>query len=90
MSQVLGTFGLLDFTMLWPVFAWCRFETYKLFYFFHFQFFGGRGKQRITEAMDTKSADTGAQLYIDVDNGMEESMVGDLMVRHSALAEMGA
>jgi len=23
MSQVLGTFGLLDFTMLRPVLAWC-------------------------------------------------------------------
>jgi hypothetical protein len=22
MSQVLGTFGLLDFTMLWPTLAW--------------------------------------------------------------------
>jgi len=25
MSQVLGAFGLLDFTMLWPVLAWRTF-----------------------------------------------------------------
>jgi len=25
MSQVLGVFGLLDFTMLWSVLAWCVF-----------------------------------------------------------------
>jgi hypothetical protein len=25
MSQVLGVFGLLDFTMLWPILAWCAF-----------------------------------------------------------------
>jgi hypothetical protein len=29
MSQVLGVFGLLDFTMLWPVLAWRNFETYE-------------------------------------------------------------
>jgi hypothetical protein len=25
MSQVQGMFGLLDFTMLWPVLTWCAF-----------------------------------------------------------------
>jgi hypothetical protein len=25
MSQVLGAFELLDFTMLWPILAWCTF-----------------------------------------------------------------
>jgi hypothetical protein len=25
MSQVLGAFRLLDFTILWPVLAWCTF-----------------------------------------------------------------
>jgi len=25
MSQVLGAFGLLDFTMLWPILAWRAF-----------------------------------------------------------------
>jgi hypothetical protein len=37
MSQVLGWFGLLDFTTLWPVLAWRASETYKpiicLFFF---------------------------------------------------------
>jgi hypothetical protein len=28
-SQVLGTFGLLDSTMLQPIFAWYSFETYE-------------------------------------------------------------
>jgi hypothetical protein len=49
-----------------------HFETYKkLFYFFHFKFFSDYSKQRITEAMDTESADTGAQPYIGVDDGTE-------------------
>jgi hypothetical protein len=30
-SQVLGTFGLLDFNMLRPVLAFTRFEIYELF-----------------------------------------------------------
>jgi len=25
MSQLLGAFGLLGFTMLWPILAWCAF-----------------------------------------------------------------
>jgi hypothetical protein len=39
MSQVLGAFGLLDFTMLRPVLAGTRFETYELFISLIFQFF---------------------------------------------------
>jgi hypothetical protein len=31
MSQVLGAFGLLDFTMLRPVLIGARFETYEPF-----------------------------------------------------------
>jgi len=27
MSQVLGVFGFLDFTMLWPILTWCAFLT---------------------------------------------------------------
>jgi hypothetical protein len=38
MSQVLGAFGLLDFTMLWPVLD-ARFETYEPFIYSIFQFF---------------------------------------------------
>jgi nitrate reductase NapE component len=41
-SQVLGAFGLLDFTMLWPVLAWhVCFETYKPFISLIFQFIFG-------------------------------------------------
>jgi hypothetical protein len=29
MRQLLGGFGLLDFTTLWPVLAWRASETYK-------------------------------------------------------------
>jgi hypothetical protein len=39
MSQVLGTFGLLDFTMLWPFSLGVRFGTYETIYFFNFQIF---------------------------------------------------
>ena len=36
MSQVLGAFGLLDFTMLWPVLAWRAFLNLRTVYFFNF------------------------------------------------------
>jgi hypothetical protein len=41
MIQVLGAFGLLDFTMLRPVLAWRAFLTYELFISLIFQFFLG-------------------------------------------------
>jgi hypothetical protein len=48
MSQVLGAFGLLDFTMLRPVLAWRAFWNLWTTYFFNFQFFFSvRGKPRI-------------------------------------------
>jgi hypothetical protein len=47
MSQVLGVFGLLDFTMLRPVLAWRTFEPYEQFISLIFKFFLGRGKPRI-------------------------------------------
>jgi hypothetical protein len=45
MSQVLGTCGLLYFTMLWPFLAWNAFWNLWTIYFFNFQFFffGGGG-----------------------------------------------
>jgi hypothetical protein len=39
MSQVLGAFGLLDFTMLRPVLAWRTFWNLRTVYFFNFPFF---------------------------------------------------
>jgi hypothetical protein len=39
MSQVLGAFGLLDFTMLQPVLR--AFETYEPFISLIFEFLGG-------------------------------------------------
>jgi hypothetical protein len=39
MSQVMGAFVLLDFTVLWPLGA--RFETYKMFISLIFIFLGG-------------------------------------------------
>jgi len=48
MSQLLGTFGLLDLTMLRPVLAWRAFWNSRTVYFFNFpNFFSGRGKPRI-------------------------------------------
>ena len=60
-SQVLGTFGLLDCTMLQPVLAWRAF--FKLMNHL-FIFFLGRGKPRISETVDTESAEMGVRLYI--------------------------
>jgi hypothetical protein len=57
MSQVLGTFGSLDFTMfLLDV----HFETYETLIYLIFQFFSGQGKSKITETADTESTDMGA------------------------------
>jgi hypothetical protein len=58
MSQVLGTFGILDFTMLWPVLAWRAFQNH-LSLILQFSF-SGRSKLRVTETVDTESADMGA------------------------------
>jgi len=44
MSQALGAFGLLDFTMLRPISLGARFETYEPFIYLIFQIFSGRGK----------------------------------------------
>jgi hypothetical protein len=52
MSQVLGTFGLLDFTILRPVLAWRAFENICIVYFFNLPIFS-RGKPRVTETADT-------------------------------------
>jgi hypothetical protein len=41
MSQVLGVFELLDFTILQPVLAWRTFETYEPFISLISQFFFG-------------------------------------------------
>jgi hypothetical protein len=46
-SQVLGAFGMLDFTILRPVLACYAFETYEPFISLIFQFFSGRGKPRV-------------------------------------------
>jgi len=65
MSQVMGAFGLLDFTMLQPVLAWRAFWNLWNVYFFNFPNFSGRGKPRLTETANTESADTGVRLYSD-------------------------
>jgi hypothetical protein len=39
MRQVLGVFGLLDFTMLQPILAWQAFCNLQSVYFFNFQNF---------------------------------------------------
>jgi hypothetical protein len=64
MSQVLGMFGLLDFTMLRPVLTLSMFLNLQTVYFYNFQiFFSGRSKPQITETADTESVDMGAHLY---------------------------
>ena len=48
MSQVLGAFGLLHFTMLRPFLVWRAFWNVWTVYFFNFtNFLGGRSKPRI-------------------------------------------
>jgi hypothetical protein len=51
MSEILGAFGLLAFTMFSPLSLGTRFETYELFISLIFIFLGGRGK------LDTESVD---------------------------------
>jgi hypothetical protein len=65
MSQLLGAFGLLDFTMLRPFLAWHAFWNLWNVYFFNFQIFiSGRGEMPITETTDAESVDTGAWLCL--------------------------
>jgi hypothetical protein len=60
MSQVLGTFGLLDFTMLWALLSWHAFLKRMNHLFLQFSnFFSGCGKPRITE-----TAGVGGQMYL--------------------------
>jgi predicted branched-subunit amino acid permease len=47
MSQVLGAFGLLDFTMLRPFSLGMRFYTYEPFIYLVFKFFSDRDETRI-------------------------------------------
>jgi hypothetical protein len=47
MSQVLGTFGLLDFTVLWPVLTWHVFLNKPTIYFFNFKIYSGCSEPRI-------------------------------------------
>jgi hypothetical protein len=63
MSQVLGMFGLLDFTMLRPILGWRAFWNLKPFIPLIFKFLGGCGELRITETADTESVTMGAHLY---------------------------
>jgi hypothetical protein len=54
MSQVLGAFGLLDFTMLPSVLIWRAFWDVLTFYFFNFpNFISGRGRPRIVRSTYT-------------------------------------
>jgi hypothetical protein len=62
MSQILGAFGLLDFTMLQPVLDWRVLKLINRIFLKFSIFFSGRGKPRITETADTESVDTGARL----------------------------
>jgi hypothetical protein len=64
MSQVLGEFGMLDFTMLQPVLSWRAFWNLLIVYFFNFQIFLDHSEPQLTETADTESMDTGACLYL--------------------------
>jgi hypothetical protein len=63
MSQVLGAFGLLDFTTLRPVLAWGRFENYEPFIYLIFKYFSCRVKPCINKSVLTESVDMEAHLY---------------------------
>jgi hypothetical protein len=66
MSQVLGAFGQLDFTMLQPVLAWRAFWNLQTVYFINFHIFSDCRKTRTTETADIELLDTGARMYLDV------------------------
>jgi hypothetical protein len=53
MSQLLGAFGLLDFTMLRPVLTWRAFLNLCTVYFFNFQNFFGLWPTADTETTNT-------------------------------------
>jgi hypothetical protein len=55
MTPVTGTFGLLDFTMLWPILAWHTSWNLRTIYLFNFPLFLDRGKLWMTETADTES-----------------------------------
>jgi hypothetical protein len=59
MSQVLGAFGLPDFTILRPILVWRAFGNLGTIYLI----FSACGKPRKTEPANTESVDTGAHLY---------------------------
>jgi hypothetical protein len=62
MSQVLGAFGLLDFTMLRPGLAWRAFLNLWTIYFFNFpNFFSGHCQPRILNLQIRRSACTVTQ-----------------------------
>ena len=63
MSQVLGTFGLLDFTMLWPILM-CVLKIKNCLFLEFSKFFSGCGKPWINKTRDTESMDTGVCLYL--------------------------
>jgi len=52
--------GLLDFTMLWPVLAWCMFRNLHTVYFFNFP--------NLFWAVDTESVDMEVCLYLSQDS----------------------
>jgi hypothetical protein len=65
MSQVLGVFGLLDFTMLRPVLARRAFRNLGTVYFFNFPiFFSGRGKPRIRGFASTFFSVVGLSYFV--------------------------
>jgi hypothetical protein len=63
MSQELGAFGLLDFTMLGPFSLGARIETYETFISLISIFFVSR-EARMNKTADTESMDTDVRLYL--------------------------
>jgi hypothetical protein len=75
MSQVLGAFGVLDFTMLQPVLAWRAFWNLWTVYFFNFtNFFSGRGPLRILNPQIWRSTCTHKIVVCECDKGLFGSL----------------
>ena len=89
MSQVLGTLGLLDFTMLRPVLAWHAFWNLWSSISLIFPNFLGRGKPRVTETMDTESAEMGgsARIY-KMQLSSTWALLQSLVLRNAEVCEM--
>jgi hypothetical protein len=78
MSQVMGVYGLMYFTIVRPFSLGERFQTYEPFIALIFHFFSGRGKPRILDQWiwghDSTTKATSAQRSLYKNSGLSVIM----------------